>query len=592
MPCGPRALASASPTWFEATCEGRLQRIPCVSMRRLLSYYRPYVPRLLLATAMMAVAAAGPTAVVLLVEQVLDRVLVQKDAAGLALLPFAIVALYALSGGLNVMRAVITRGVAFRVVTTLRSELFRALLGQEPGWHQRVPLGERLSWLSNDVGQVQYLVSAWATLVQKPLALAGLLAVALWMDWRLTCAALVVLPLVVVPISAFGRRMRTVAAQRLESLAALSTSAQQSLAGLRTVQAFGAEDSRAARFDADNEQQYRVQMQAVLAGLLPGPIIELIAALGVGLVLSYGGHRVFSEELQPGELVAFLVALGLMNVPLKQLSEVVSLTQRAMAGADRVFAVLDRPLPLTDGDVVLDADRIELAFEQMSFDYGDGPVLHGVTERIEAGQKVAVVGASGAGKSTLLSLVARFLDPSQGELLLNGRPARDYTLASLRGHIAQVGQDPFLFHASVLENLRLGRPDASRADVETACRAANAHDFVSALPKGYDAVVDETGLRLSGGQRQRLCIARALLMDAPLLLLDEATSALDSQSEALVQEALERLMQGRTVLMVAHRLSSITGADRILVLSDGRLVQAGPHQQLLDEGGEYGRLYG
>jgi subfamily B ATP-binding cassette protein MsbA len=561
-------------------------------MTRLLSYYRPYVPRLLLATLMMALAAAGPTAVVLLVEQVLDRVLVQKDAAGLALLPFAIVALYALSGALNVTRAIITRGVAFRVVTTLRGELFRALLAQEPGWHQRVPLGERLSWLSNDVGQVQYLVSAWATLVQKPLALAGLLAAALWMDWRLTCAALVVLPLVVFPITAFGRRMRKVAAERLQSLASLSTSAQQSLAGLRTVQAFGAEAGQAARFDADNETQYRVQMQAVLAGLLPGPIIELIAAVGVGLVLSYGGHRVFSGELQPGELVAFLVALGLMNVPLKQLSEVVSLTQRALAGAERVFVVLDRPPTLADGDIDLDADHVELCFEGMSFDYGDGPVLHGLTERIEAGQKVAVVGASGAGKTTLLSLVARFLDPSGGRLLLNGRPASDYSLASLRAHIAQVGQEPFLFHASVLENLRLGRPDASRADVETACRAANAHAFVAALPDGYDTVVDETGLRLSGGQRQRLCIARALLMDAPLLLLDEATSALDSQSEALVQQALERLMQGRTVLMVAHRLSSITGADRILVLSDGRLVQAGPHKQLIEEGGEYGRLYG
>ena len=561
-------------------------------MKRLLGYYRPYVGRLILATVMMAVAAVVPTGVVLLVEQVLDRVLVEHDAAGLALLPFAIVGLYAVSGVLNVTRALITRGVAFRVVTTLRSQLFRALMVQEPGWHQRVPLGERLSWLSNDVGQVQYIVSAWATLVQKPLALLGLAAAAFWMDWRLASVSLLVLPLVAWPITTFGRRMRRLATERLESLAALSSSAQQSLAGIRTVQAFGAEDARQARFEEDNEGQYRVQMSAVLARLLPGPVIELIAAVGVGLVLSYGGHRVFAGELQPGELVAFLVALGLMNVPLKQLSEVNALTQRALAGAERVFEVLDRPRPLTDGPVVLAAESLELAFEELGFDYGDGPVLSHIQATIKAGERVAIVGASGAGKTTLINLVARFADPTHGRVLLNGRPTSDYTLASLRAHVAQVGQEPFLFHSTVLDNLRLGRPDATRLEVEAACRAANAHGFVQGLPDGYDTMVDDTGLRLSGGQRQRLCIARALLMDAPLLLLDEATSALDSQNEAAVNQALERLMEGRTTLMVAHRLSSIRDADRILVLAGGRLVQVGRHDDLMQDSGEYRRLYG
>ena len=568
---------------------GGLQSQP---VKRLIGYYRPWAGRLLLATLMMALAACVPAAVVVLVEQILDRVLVNRDASGLAILPITIVGLYLLGGALDLGRALITRAVAFRVVTRLRSELFRALMEQEPAWHQRVPLGERLSWLNHDVGQVQYLVSAFATVVQKPLALLGLVGAAFWMDWRLASVAILVLPVIAWPIASFGRRMRRVARERLQSLGRLTSSASESLAGVRTVQALGAEELRAATFDRDNEEQYRVQMSAVLAQLMPKPVIELIAAVGVGLVLSYGGHRVFAGDLQPGQLIAFLVALGLMNVPLKQLSEVVSLTQRALAGAERVFAIMDRPRTIEDGPHRLDAERIELRFDGVCFDYGDGPVLLDLDFSVLAGEKVAIVGASGAGKTTLLSLIARFHDPTSGSVIVNGRPTTDYRVDSLRACMGIVGQHPFLFHASVLENLRLARPDASRAEVEAACSAANAHAFIEALPKGYDTVVDETGLRLSGGERQRLCIARALLADTPLLLLDEATSALDSQSESQVQSALSRLMEGRTVVMVAHRLSSIRGADRILVLQEGRMVQTGRHEDLLARSGEYRRLYG
>lgn len=561
-------------------------------MRRLLRYYRPHALTLAVATLLMALSACVPAGVVLLVEQVLDRVLMERDATGLALLPVAIVVVYGLGGVVELGRAWMTRSVAFRVVTRLRAELFAALMRQEPGWHQRVPLGERLSWLQNDVGQVQYLVSAWATVVQKPLALLGLLAAAFWMDWKLASVALLVLPLVAWPIAVFGRRMRRVARERLDSLGRMTSSASESLAGVRTVQAFNAQAQRERLFDHDNEMQFRIQMRAVLAQLLPRPIIELIAAVGVGVVLSVGGARVFAGELQPGELIAFLVALGLMNLPLKQLSEVVSLTQRALAGAERVFAVLDRPLPVLDGPLELAMGPVALELRGVGFDYGDGPVLRDLQVRVAAGEKVAIVGASGAGKTTLLSLVARFLDPTQGTILLNGEPSTAYRVASLRACIAIVDQDPFLFHASVMENLRMARPDATDLEVHAAAAAANAHGFISELPEGYETVVDETGLRLSGGQRQRLCIARALLADAPILLLDEATSALDSQAEAHVQEALERLMQGRTVLMVAHRLSSIVGADRILVLDEGRLVQSGRHEELLERVGEYRRLYG
>ncbi len=561
-------------------------------LKRLLGYYRPYAGQLLVATVLMALAASIPALLVLLIERVLDDVLIAKDGAALAAMPVAIMVLYAANGSLHVGRTYMTRRIAFQVVTRLRRELFAHTLGLDVGWHQRTPLGAQLTRLTSDLGNVQYLVSAYATLVQRPLTLLGLLAAALWQDWRLTLAAVVLLPLVALPISRFGRQLRRTARESLDNLASLTTSAQETLSGIRVVQAFRAEPQRLKRFEHDNDAQLKLQLDATLAQLLPGPIIELIAAVGVGLAIAYGGQRVFAGELEPGQLIAFLVAVGLMNLPLKQLSEINSLTQRAIAGAEAAFRVLDTAPSVQSGSVRLDARTCELQFEGLGFDYGDGPVLSGIDITVSPGERVALVGPSGAGKSTLIGLVPRFHDPSAGRVLLNGRDLRELDLGTLRRHVAMVSQDSFLFNASVLDNVRLGRPEARREEVEVACRDANAHGFVSELPQGYDTLVDEGGLRLSGGQRQRICIARALLCDAPVLLLDEATSALDRESEEAVQEALGRLMDGRTVIAIAHRLSTVKDADRIVVLEGGRVVQMGRHDDLVSRPGEYARLYG
>ncbi|MCB9794166.1 MAG: ABC transporter ATP-binding protein [Alphaproteobacteria bacterium] len=562
------------------------------TLRRLLAYYRPYAGKLAIATLMMALASAIPGALVLLVEKVLDEVLIAQDARALAAMPFLVVGLYLANGLLGVGRAMITKSVAFSVVTTLRGELHAALLGLDAGWHQVRPLGERLTGLTQDVGQVEYLVSAYATAVQKPLTLLMLLASALYMDWQLTLIALVVLPFVALPIAHFGRRLRARAAESLEGLGQLTAVSQEHLAGLRTLQLLAAEPIAQARFERWNQELYSRQMALTLARLLPGPVVELIAALAVGGVIAFGGRRVFAGETSPGELIAFLVAMGLMNLPLKGLAEIVSLTQRALAGAERVFAVVDATPAVQGGALELHAQACALAWEGVSVDYGDGPVLEAVSLEVAPGERLALAGASGAGKTTLLSLLPRVRDPSAGRVTLNGEDVRRYTLTSLRRHVAVVPQEPWLFHASVAENLRLARPEASEPELRAACEAANAWGFVSELPSGLDTVLDEAGQRLSGGQRQRLCIARALLQDAPVLILDEATSALDAESERAVQEALERLMQGRTVLIIAHRRRTLEAAERVVVLSGGGVVQAGSHAALAAEGGEYGRLFG
>lgn len=561
-------------------------------LRRLLTYFAPYKWGLGVALVLMSIHGAIPGVLVFLIEKVLDDVLIQQDRTMLMALPFAVFGLYALNGGLGFARGMLTRSIAWKVVTTLRAELFAAQLGQDAAWHQSTPTGQKVSRLTNDVTQIELGVSGIVTAVQKPITLVVLIGSAFVLNPKLAIITVVLLPFVAIPIQRFGRRLRQKARASFANLAGLTASSTETLTGIRTVQAFGGEAQRLAVFEAENQAQYRLQMQAYRARLLPSPIIELVAATAVGIVIWVGGRQVFSGEIEPGELLAFMVALGLLNDPLKGLAEVNSMAQRAIAGASAVFSVLDRPSAVPDrGTTPLPSGPLDLQLKGVDFDYGDGPVLQQIDLHVPAGGVVALVGASGAGKSTIAGLVPRFFDPTAGSVELGGIDLREVPLANLRSHVAVVSQEPFLFDDTVAGNIALGLdPTPPLGEIEAAARAANAHDFIAGLPKGYQTRIDELGLRLSGGQRQRICIARAILRNAPVLVLDEATSALDAESEALVTEALVRLMADRTVLAIAHRLSTIRDADELIVLDHGRVVERGTHDALMAAGGVYAQL--
>ena len=566
-----------------------------VSLKRLLQYAKPYRFRLAWAVVGMLIYAVGSAGLAALIKPIVDRTLPNKEQLGL--MAWGIVILYLIKGVGSYGSSYLMADVGQRVVMDLRNALFRHILGQSAGFFAQKTTGQLMSRINNDVGQVQQAVSETiGDLARESLAVVGYAALLVYLDSRLAIVCVTGAPLIVYPLVRLGQRVRRTTRRSQEALETISHVSVEAFTGHRIVKAFGTEDHEARKFNRAGFHLFRTNMKVTAALSSLPPLMELLGGIGMAIALVYGSQQVAARTMTEGDFFSFMAALLLMYGPAKKLSRVNANLQQTIAASERIFEMLDTHTEVLErqGAQPLPPFRHAIEFRDVVFGYDEGPgrILRGVSFHVRSGEMVAIVGRSGAGKTTLVNLLPRFYDVRSGGIFIDGLDLRHVTLASLRRQIGIVTQETVLFDDTIANNIAYGSVDAAPRVIEAAARAANAHEFIVALPHGYDTMIGERGQRLSGGQRQRVAIARALLKDAPILVLDEATSALDSESELLVQQALANLMRNRTSFVIAHRLSTIRRADAIVVLERGRIVEIGRHEDLLTHAnGTYAALY-
>jgi len=559
---------------------------------RLMSYAKPYAPRLILGGLFGILFGGSSVSLLPVARKQFGQVFSPESATLWEIAAISMVLLLVVAGrgvGFYLSKYYI-EWVGTRVVTDLRIRCFNHLMAQSLGHMGKGRTGDVMSRITSDAMMMQQAVSTVIVdFVQQPFVLIGALGYIFYLDWKLSLAMMVMLPICLVPVTYFGRRVRKFSRQGQAALGDMNALLQESLTGLRIVKAFGMEPYERERFDERANQVFRRLVKISRSRAANDPVMVWLATLGLcgALFYAWWSHMPFNE------LFVFALAFFVMYEPIKKISRINIQIQQSSSAAERLFEILDAPLDIVNRpDAVTFEEPIrEITFDKVSFAYNDEPVLSDITLSIKAGQVVAVVGASGSGKTTLVSMLPRFFDVQGGALTINGVDVRDMTLESLRRNIGLVTQETILFNDTVANNIRYGQMDATQGQIEHAARRAHAHTFIEKLPLGYETVIGERGSFLSGGEKQRLSIARALLRNPPILILDEATSALDTESERLVQAALDELMADRTVFAIAHRLSTIQHAQRIVVLEQGHIVEEGTHTTLLDDGGIYKYLY-
>lgn len=560
-------------------------------------WLKPHRARFALALFLIVLQAAINVAIPLIFGVgVIDFVLLQaQDPVLLTWVALGIVLLILFKGLVTYGQTYSMNYIGQRLVTDLRGTMYDHLLKLPLNFYGRRRSGDLISNMTNDVAAIQQAVSlSVAEVIQYTLILLGILGGLFWLHWRMALVALLVLPLAALAVNKYGARIRAFSKRMHQKIGDMAALLGETIGAMRIVKAFTLEGMTRRRFRQANEHSFDVSMKSVQAQATLKPIVELILVAGMVLVLWFGGREVISGRLTVGELMAFLGYLGMLSPPVSALTHHVSLIQQAAAAGERIGQLMEvAPEPQSSGRLKqLPPVQGAIEFDRVSFGYEPGaPVLQDVTLTIEPGQVVALVGPSGAGKSTLVNLIPRFYDPDAGVVRIDGHDLRDVDPRSIRRQIGLVPQDPVLFSMSVAENIAVSMPDATPEQVERAAALAHAHEFILQLPDGYDTPAGERGAGLSGGQRQRIAIARAILSDPRILILDEATSALDTESEAAIHAAIDRIRAGRTVILIAHRASTVRLADRIVVLDRGRVVQDGTHEELVTRPGLYRRLY-
>lgn len=562
--------------------------------RRIIALIKQNVGRLVLAGICSVMISGSTSAMGYLIKPVIDDIFMNKNTAGLLILPLAILFVFLFKGIGEYGHQYFMNYVGEDVIRQLRNQLYDRIQDLPISFFQKERTGVLISRITNDVNMLKNMVSTTVSgLLRDTTSVIGLTGVTLYLNWRMAILAFIVLPIAFYPVFAIGRRVRKISTGCQEAMAELTAFLHETLAGTKIVKAFGMEAREKQRFFVKTRDLFRLEMRGVKVRAISSPLMEIFAGIGIALVIWYGGWEVISDKTTPGAFISFLACVILLYEPVKKLSRLNNSIQQGLAATDRIYDIIETEAEIGDPDHPRPLRRVphNIRFDNVSFSYGDKPVLKDIDLTIAPGSVVALVGMSGGGKTTIANLIPRFFDVNQGAIRLDGTDIREFSVADLRKQIAIVTQEPILFNETVRDNIRYGNKHASEADIRSAAQAAYAHEFIEGFPKGYDTVIGELGGRLSGGEKQRLCIARALLKDAPILILDEATSALDSEAEGVVQKALENLMRGRTTLIIAHRLSTIAKADQIAVVDDGRIVETGTHADLLARGGEYTKLY-
>ncbi|WP_446009496.1 lipid A export permease/ATP-binding protein MsbA [Candidatus Electrothrix sp.] len=564
-------------------------------LARLYKVLHPYRKKLIISMLAMIIVAGFNAAQAYMVKPLLDEIFLHKKREWLLILPLALLAVFFIKGIFYFLYSYLLEWIGQCVIKDLRCRIYGHLNDLSMGFFHKNSTGDLISRIMNDVSMLQGSVShALIHLLRDFFTVCGLLAVIFYMDWRLAFVSLIFIPMAAIPIVVFGKKFRRISTNYQQGMAEASDFLNETIRGTRIVKAFCMEEQEKKLFGKKMQYLFDTLMTETKFRSLSHPLIEFLGGIGMALILWFGGMQVLAGDSTPGTFMSFLTALVMLYEPVKGVSKINSTIQSGIAAAIRIFNLLDIEPEIKEKpeSKILPPFHDTIEFNKVSFAYNkDEPVLRDVQLKVTQGEILAVVGPSGGGKTTLSSLIPRFHDVCQGAIRIDGQDIRDVSLHSLRSQIALVTQQTILFNDTVRNNIGYGSPNCTDEDIHQAAEAAFAMEFIKDLPKGFDTVIGESGTRLSGGQQQRVSIARAILKDAPILVLDEATSALDTESERKVQKALDNLMKNRTTIVIAHRLSTIKNADRIIVMQNGRLVEEGTHESLLEQHGVYKGLY-